>query len=97
MHIFNMSVTYMQSIKRVHWKLSEQLISQRMHYSPLLNMCSGLELAKLKKIIKKYIFIIKLPHAHLRYVCNIHAKYERDTPKTLGGADFTKCALSSIT
>ena len=31
MHIFNMSVTYMQSIKRLHWMLSEELISQSVH------------------------------------------------------------------
>ena len=30
MHISNMSVTYVQSIKRIHWKLSEELISQKM-------------------------------------------------------------------
>ena len=92
-----MIVTYMQSIKMVHWRLSEELISQSIHYSPLFSMCSGLELAKLKEFIKNYIFIIKLPNAHFQYVCNIHAKYQRDTPKTLGGVDFTKCALSSIT
>ena len=32
MHIFNMSVTYLQSIKRMLLKLQEKLISQSMHY-----------------------------------------------------------------
>ena len=31
MHIYNMSVIYLQSIKRIHWKLKEELISQSMH------------------------------------------------------------------
>ena len=31
MHIYNMCVTYLQSIKRIHWKLLEELISQNMH------------------------------------------------------------------
>ena len=50
MHIFNMSVTYVQSIKRVHWSLSEKLISQIMNYHPLINMYSGRELAMLKMV-----------------------------------------------
>ena len=32
MHIYNISVTYLQSIKKIHLKLSEELISQSMHY-----------------------------------------------------------------
>ena len=32
MQIFNMSVTYLQSIKRIYWKLLEKLISQIMQY-----------------------------------------------------------------
>ena len=35
MHIFNMSVTYMQSVEKIHWKLKEEFISQSMHYQPL--------------------------------------------------------------
>ena len=62
-------------------------------------MCSGLILPKLKcsLFIINYFFIIKIPHAHLQYLCNIRAKYLKDTQKTLVGVDFTKCALSSIT
>ena len=30
MHIFNMSVTYLQSVKKIQWKLLEELISQSM-------------------------------------------------------------------
>ena len=65
MHIFNMSVTYMQSNKRIHKRLKEELISQSMHDHPLIYMYSGQELATLKwcKFIKNYFFIIKLPHA----------------------------------
>ena len=99
MHIFNISVTYMQSIKRIHWRLSDELISQSLHYQPLFNMCSGRELAKFKccKFIKYYFLTIKHSHAHLQYVCNIHATYQNNTPKPLEGVDFKKYELSAIT
>ena len=32
MHIFNISVTYLQSVEKIHWKLLGELISQNMHY-----------------------------------------------------------------
>ena len=32
MHIFNMSVTYLQSTEKIQWKRYEKLISQSMHY-----------------------------------------------------------------
>ena len=32
MHIFNMSVTYLQSVEKIQWKLYEELISQSMYY-----------------------------------------------------------------
>ena len=41
-------------------------------------------------------FGIKLLHAHLKYVCNIHAKYQLNILKALGGVDFTKYALLPI-
>ena len=31
MHIFNMSVTYLQIVEKIQWKLLEELISQSMH------------------------------------------------------------------
>ena len=40
MHIFIMFVTYMQSVKKIQWKLLEELISQSMHYHPLFTRCS---------------------------------------------------------
>ena len=49
------------------------------------------------KFIKNNFFIIKLPHAHFQYVCNITEKFKKDTPKTPGGVYFTKYALSAIT
>ena len=30
MHIFNISVTYLQSVEKIQWKLQEELISQNM-------------------------------------------------------------------
>ena len=32
MHIFNMSVTYLQSVEKIQRKLLEELISQGMYY-----------------------------------------------------------------
>ena len=34
MHIFNMSVTYLQNAEKIQWKLYEELISQSEHYQP---------------------------------------------------------------
>ena len=35
MHIFNMSVTYLQTVEKIQWKLLEELISQSIHCQPL--------------------------------------------------------------
>ena len=35
MHIFNMSVTYLQIVEKIQRKLLEELISQSMHCQPL--------------------------------------------------------------
>ena len=40
MHIYNTSVTYLQSIEKILWKLWEELISQNMHSQPLFTSCS---------------------------------------------------------
>ena len=40
MHIFIMSVTYLQSAEKIKWKLLEELISQCMPYQPLFTSCS---------------------------------------------------------
>ena len=34
MHIFNMSVTYLQNAEKIEWKLYEELTSQSVHYQP---------------------------------------------------------------
>ena len=54
------------------------------------------EVKKMLKICQKYFLGIKLLHAHLQYVCNIHAKYQMNILKALGGVDFTKNALLPI-
>ena len=46
MHIFNMSVTYMQIIEKIQWKLKEELISQSMHYQTLFTRCSRRKMVK---------------------------------------------------
>ena len=62
-------------------------------------MKSGRKLAKLKNAVnlsKNIFWGIKLLHAHLQYVCNIHAQYQMNILKALGGVDFTKYALLPI-
>ena len=41
-------------------------------------------------------FSIIILHAHLQYVRNMSAKYQKEILKALGGVDFTKCALPTI-
>ena len=36
MHIFNMSVTYLQSVEKIQWKLYEELISQKYALSTII-------------------------------------------------------------
>ena len=50
MHIFNMGVTYLQSVEKIQWKLQKELISQSMHYQPLFTRCSCLKMPKLKTL-----------------------------------------------
>ena len=50
MHIFNMSVTYLQNAEKIQRKLKEELISQSMHYQPLFNWCSHQKMAQLKTL-----------------------------------------------
>ena len=40
MHIINISVTYLQSVEKIKWKLLEELISHNMHFQPLFTRCS---------------------------------------------------------
>ena len=51
MHIFNISVTYLQSDEKIQWKLLEELISQSMPYQPLFTWHSRhKKMAKLKTL-----------------------------------------------
>ena len=50
MHIFIMSVTYLQSAEKIQWKLLEVLISQSMHCQPLFTWHSHPKMAKLKTL-----------------------------------------------
>ena len=93
-----MSVTYLQNDEKIQWKLLKELISQSMHFQPLFTRSSRRKMAKLKtyKFVKKYLFSIKLLHAHLQYVHNISAKCWKGSVKGLRGVDFTKYALLAI-
>ena len=53
-------------------------------------------ISKCCKFVKNIFLDIKLLHAHLKYVCNISAKYQMNILKALGGVDFTKYALFTI-
>ena len=78
MHIFNMCGTCLQSIEMKYRKPLEELISQTMHYQPLLYISNGQKMTMLKnavKFVKNYFFIIIILHAHLQYVWNMSAKY----------------------
>ena len=90
MHIFNMSATYSQIIERINLKLQEKFFTN----CALLTIMAEKWLSlKCCKFIKN-IFINKLLHAHLQYICNIHAKHSKDTLKTVCGVDFTyKCTI----
>ena len=51
MHIFNMSITYLQSAEKIQWKLYEELQNmQSMHYQPLFTTCNRRKMAKLKAL-----------------------------------------------
>ena len=51
MHIFIMSVTYLQSAGQIQWKLLEELISQNMPCQPLFTWHSHPKIAKLKTLL----------------------------------------------
>ena len=61
-------------------------------------MCIGQSWLSSKccEFVKNNFFGIKLLQAHLQYACKIHAKYQMNILKALGGVDFTKYALSQI-
>ena len=50
MHIFVISVSYLQSAEKIQWKLLEELISQSMSYQPFSTWCSHPKMAKLKTL-----------------------------------------------
>ena len=56
-HIFNISVTYPQSVEKIQWKLQEELISESVHYQPLFTRCNCQKMVKLKTVsLSKNIF-----------------------------------------
>ena len=50
MHIFIMSVTYLQSAEKIQWQLLEELLSQSMPYQPLFTWRIHSKMAKLKTL-----------------------------------------------
>ena len=70
-----------------------------MNYQPLLYISNGQKMAMLKNAVnlsKIYFFIIIILHAHLQYVWNMSAKYQKRILKAVGGVDFTKYALLAL-
>ena len=52
--------------------------------------------SKIGYIKMLYFFSIILHYVHFEYVCNIAAKYQKDTLKALGVVDLIKYALLAI-
>ena len=50
MHIFNMSVTYLQNGEKFQWKLKKELISQSMYYQSWYNDFIVRKMTKLKTL-----------------------------------------------
>ena len=50
MHIFIISVTYLQSAEKIQWNIQDKLISQSMPYRPLFTRHSHPKMAKLKTL-----------------------------------------------
>ena len=73
-------------------------MSQTMHYQPLLNMAiiENWLSSKCCKCVKIHFFSIILLHAHLQYVWNMSAKYQKRILTAVGGVDFTKYALLAL-
>ena len=74
------------------------MISQTMHFQPLLNMAiiENWLSSKCCKFVKNHFFSIILLHAYLQYLWHISAKYQKRVLKAVGGVDFTKYALLAL-
>ena len=64
-------------------------ISQYEKWSKMTKLKNAVNLSKIS-------VGIKLLHAHLQYVCKLHAKYQMNILKAIGGVDFTKNPLLTI-
>ena len=94
MHIFIMSITYLQKAENIHWKLLEELISQSMHYQPLFTWCSHPKMAVKNPVsLSKNIFSASNFFMH---IFNMSVKCWKDPVKAIRGVDFTKYVLSTI-
>ena len=88
MHILSISVTYLQSVKKIQWKPKEELISQSIHYQPLFTWCSCRKIAKFKtlSVCQKNIFsapnffmhIFSIPVTYLQSVKKIQWKLKEE-------------------
>ena len=93
MHIFNtftacMSTICRQGLKKIHWKLWEQVDNtSSILYNP--KICLKWLSSKGRNIVKINFSSIKNPHVHFQYVPNMYAKFEKDPLKTVGGVDYT--------
>ena len=89
MHIFNTLTACMQGLKKIHWKLWEELITQNsIPYNA--KICQKWLSSKGRNYVKINSRSNKNPHAHLQYVQNMYAKSAKDPLKTVGGVDYTK-------
>ena len=84
-----MSPTCMQSLKKIHWKLWEELITQTLYIPFNAKICLKWLSSKGCNSVKINSSSIKNPQAHLQYVPNLYAKFEKDPLKTVRGFDYT--------
>ena len=102
---FHMHIFHMSHISAKCWKVpikalrgidfTKDVLSViiQTSYCKVVGKC----LSKPCQFVKKYFFCIKLPHAHLQYVCNISAKYCKDPITAVRGVRFHEvCTINLV-
>ena len=92
MHIFNMSTTCMQGLKKIRLKTVGGV--DYTNYIPYMynaKICLKWLSSKGCNSVKINSSFNKNPHAHLQYVHNMYARFAKDPLKTMGGVDYTNC------
>ena len=94
-----MSVTYMQIILKDTLKALVGVDFTKYALSAIIYYVQWSRTGYVKNatiFFSKLFFIIKLPHAHLQYVCHKPARYKNGTQKDLWEVDCKKYELSAV-